>query len=354
MKKLILIFSLILMFSTANAQWNPLVQEPLIEETPINLAIDSFTNISFLIGNSGNQAMTNYTQYPLKFTVSFSKVKPGNIITPAASVSGPGMAWFKVQYSTSLNTYLFTQIAPIPNAENGGLAKIIINVKVTIPSPSTNKTNGFQVNLQPPAYTNGPNNIVDDAAGIFTYTSFTSSLPVELVRFDGTVNQCKADLMWETASEMNNDYFSVQKSSNAIDWNEIAQVKGNGNSTTPQTYNYTDVQSNTGIIYYRLVQYDFDGRNDLSNVISVNGQGCDGFEFKLYPNPTYEFVNIELNQFKEKYQYTIYSSKGDMVRTSNLLNATQRIYVGDLASGAYLMNLVSDTKQISQPFIIQK
>lgn len=354
MKKLIIIISLIHLLTTVQAQ-NPYLADPVIEETPINLGIDSFTNMSFVIGNSTLEAMNNFATDPLTLTISLIKVQPSNLLNPASTVTGA--SWFSVQYFAQYNMYYLTQTAPIPAAFSvgGSSQKITFNVKVTQASPASNKTNGFAVNIQPPGYANGPNTTVDDNLVITTFTTNEPILlPVELVSFYGSLNNCNTDLVWETASELNNDYFSVQKSINGIEWDEIAQVKGSGNSSTPQTYNYTDVQSNTGIIYYRLVQYDFDGRNDLSNVISVNGQGCDGFEFKLYPNPTYEFVNIELNQFKEKYQYTIYSSKGDMVRTSNLLNATQRIYVGDLASGAYLMNLVSDTKQISQPFIIQK
>ncbi|HUH75184.1 MAG TPA: T9SS type A sorting domain-containing protein [Chitinophagales bacterium] len=352
MKKLIILISLIHIFTTANAQWNPFVTEPIIYETPINLAIDSFTNISFIIGNSANEPMNDLSD-PLRFTVSFIKVQPGNMANPAASVSGAD--WFSVQYLTKYNMYYFTQIAPIPHALDGGAQRITINVKVTIPSPSTNKTNGFAVNIQPPGYANGSNNVIDDDNGLFTYTIYDPSvLPVELVRFEGSLNQCNTELLWETASELNNDYFSVQKSTNGTDWDEIAQVKGNGNSTSPKSYRYTDEDLNASLAYYRLVQTDYDGKNEMSKVITVDGQGCSRTGFKLYPNPTHDFINIELDNIKESYKYVIYSALGDIVKASDFSNSVHKIAVGDLPSGSYLINLVSDTKQISKIFIVQK
>ncbi len=121
-------------------------------------------------------------------------------------------------------------------------------------------------------------------------------LPVTLVQFTGTLVEDKVYLNWETASELNNDYFVVERSRDALNWESIGTVKGNGTTSTPHYYSLIDYKPNSGINYYRLKQVDFDGTYAHSKIIQVDLVTTDitpGF-LQVYPNPTDGVVNATI------------------------------------------------------------
>lgn len=95
------------------------------------------------------------------------------------------------------------------------------------------------------------------------------TLPVTLVRFASEQSDNGIDIFWETASEINNDYFVLERSLNAIDFERIAVISGAGNSNSNKIYSYFDHNHYDAHVYYRLKQVDFDGQFSYSNVISV-------------------------------------------------------------------------------------
>lgn len=94
-------------------------------------------------------------------------------------------------------------------------------------------------------------------------------LPIELLSFTGQLKDGKGILKWSTASETNNDYFTLERSMNGIDFEKIGEVQGAGNSTTILDYSFTDENPFSGINYYRLRQTDFDGAFDYSEIIAL-------------------------------------------------------------------------------------
>ncbi|MEY4595502.1 MAG: putative adhesin, partial [Bacteroidota bacterium] len=84
-------------------------------------------------------------------------------------------------------------------------------------------------------------------------------LPIELIRFDGFNDGERNVLQWSTATETNNDYFTLKRSADGIQFEPIAQMQGAGNSTTIRNYEYVDNSPLAGINYYMLMQTDFDG-----------------------------------------------------------------------------------------------
>jgi hypothetical protein len=124
-------------------------------------------------------------------------------------------------------------------------------------------------------------------------TTFTP-LPIELLTFTGTALQEKVRLNWTTATETNNDYFTIEKSSDAINFIPVGKVKGAGNSTTINNYSQFDLQPYNGINYYRLKQTDFNGKYSYSNVIAVTME-MEFSEF-IYPNPATSKLNIMLTK----------------------------------------------------------
>lgn len=94
-------------------------------------------------------------------------------------------------------------------------------------------------------------------------------LPVALISFDANCSEENTLLTWTTASETNNDYFTVEKSSNGIDFKEIGRITGNGNSNSIIDYYWTDSSPKVGAVYYRLKQTDFDGKFEYHNTITT-------------------------------------------------------------------------------------
>ena len=95
-------------------------------------------------------------------------------------------------------------------------------------------------------------------------------LPIELISFDVVKNVKYNTLKWTTASETNNDYFTVERSKNAILFNEVCKIKGAGSSDIVMNYTIDDNNPYDGITYYRLKQTDYNGIEKYFNIISIN------------------------------------------------------------------------------------
>lgn len=97
-------------------------------------------------------------------------------------------------------------------------------------------------------------------------------LPIELLSFTATANQAlnQVDLNWVTASEINNEYFTVERSKDAQLFNPVLVRSGAGNSNSIITYNDVDIQPYTGLSYYRLKQTDYNGAHTYSQIVPVN------------------------------------------------------------------------------------
>lgn len=123
-----------------------------------------------------------------------------------------------------------------------------------------------------------------------------SVLPVELVSFAGELDGKEIRLKWTTASELNNDFFDVQHSTDGEVFKSIGQVSGNG--TTSQAAEYVLIHKNPqpGINFYRLRQVDFDGDEEVHYIIQVtNDFFYAGIEATMFPNPARpENMNIRV------------------------------------------------------------
>jgi hypothetical protein len=118
-----------------------------------------------------------------------------------------------------------------------------------------------------------------------TVTVTDIPLPVELLTFMATDQLKSVKLDWTTASETDNDYFSVERSLDGEFWSEIGQVKGSGTTTSVTAYTFTDHHPVVGYQYYRLMQVDFDGEFEYSKVVLVLRSGDSSFALEVYPVP---------------------------------------------------------------------
>ena len=112
--------------------------------------------------------------------------------------------------------------------------------------------------------------------------SVAAALDVKWLSFTGINNGNSNLLEWSTATEINNDHFDIERSSNGISFEKIGIVKGSGNSSTPLHYQAADNHPLGGNNYYRLRQIDIDGKYTYSVVIIV-ANGVAKNVVKLYP-----------------------------------------------------------------------
>ncbi len=119
-------------------------------------------------------------------------------------------------------------------------------------------------------------------------------LPVSLIFFQVKTDKDFVWMNWATESELNFDYFSVERSLDAISFQEIGRVQGHGTTRERHDYEFTDVMPVVGKLYYRLKTVDFDGYTEYFNIAAV--EFAQQKSFKIYPNPVVDNkINFVLN-----------------------------------------------------------
>lgn len=160
--------------------------------------------------------------------------------------------------------------------------------------------------------------VTDPGSGILP-----SILPIELIEFLVSVqDNTKIKLNWATAAEINNDFFTIERSRNGATWEVIATVKGAGNSSERIDYSAYDENPIAGTAYYRLKQTDYDGKYEYFRMVAVNHEKTEegGCVFKIYPNPCMGRCNINLEdcdlEESPDIQLTLFDASGQLVHSS--------------------------------------
>ena len=164
--------------------------------------------------------------------------------------------------------------------------------------------------------------------GSFGSTDDETLLPIELLSFTATCDGKSSLVEWTTATERNNDYFVLERSDDAINFNEVARVAGAGNSIEPLDYAYTDYGISGGDNYYRLVQVDYDGTRTVSDIIVVNciEPEVDEPDVQAYPNPFNDELTVVLDNFGNRpATVEVYDMLGKLIYT-NKIAAPQNSY----------------------------
>jgi hypothetical protein len=193
--------------------------------------------------------------------------------------------------------------------------------------------------------------------------SFTSGggLPVQLTSFDAKlVNKNGVLCTWQTASELNNDRFEIERSLQPTansQWQTVGKVKGNGTTSSVSSYQFTDALSTNNYqpstIYYRLRQVDFDGKSSLSDVRVLKLNEVND-EINIYPNPTNDVLTISIATQSSSTSIQLFDITGRNVKSINTQNNTNQIDVGDLCNGIYFINICNPEMNVSRKIIINK
>ena len=128
----------------------------------------------------------------------------------------------------------------------------------------------------------------------FTQGSGGGALPIDLVSFTGKCENTFTELEFVVASQINNDYYTIERSVDGNDWSEIGLIEGEGNTSTQMTYKWIDVNPMNGENYYRLTQTDYDGTSETFAPIAVRCETSPVDGYSVYPNPANEILNIDV------------------------------------------------------------
>jgi hypothetical protein len=166
----------------------------------------------------------------------------------------------------------------------------------------------------------------------------TNELPVELIDFDVSCGNNNRIVSWTTASEINNDYFIVERSTNGIIYENIGKKAGSGNSNIINEYIFVDDSNISGDMYYRITQIDFDGTSKTYNAQIIN---CDesGENITIRPNPFNEVLEI-VAHIDDICKIEIYNTLSKLIYSEvSHIRGAKKLQLGDLQNGVYMLRI---------------
>ena len=181
-------------------------------------------------------------------------------------------------------------------------------------------------------------------------------LPVELMNLQAVLLDNKTtQLTWQTASEVNNEGFDIERSKDGQHWEIIGFVDGHGTTQVTQRYTIIDEKPMKGLNYYRLRQVDFDGKSVYSFIVSIDRKTSKQADIKIYPNPVKEgdvtiIVPFDVN---ENSRLHVYSVTGQLVRIESISATNTAMDINGLVSGVYLLEVTHGSDIWRERLIIQ-
>ena len=204
---------------------------------------------------------------------------------------------------------------------------------------------------------------ITDALGCafsFANEDVCTSLPVELISFSGRMTENANLLEWTTASEINNDFFTLsRKTAGENAFSAIAKIKAAGNSSISETYNFADAFLESGLVQYELSQTDFDGTTKKAGTISLVRSARVLQILEVSPVPTHDFVVIKyiLPESRSESRLSLFDMHGRKVYKKSLANNEQSqqqevINLVHLSSGVYTLSLENGTQRVIEKVVI--
>lgn len=213
---------------------------------------------------------------------SYTQTFFGDIITSPVVITGAGIDSNQTAYKLefySVDPISATNASSYANGYVAGQIAFIANtLNVSFDSARTlSRAKGSE---------NGVLDFYNGFGKVIPQNIITNPLPVELISFTGKIIGKKILLNWQTATEINNYGFEIERSSGNEIWEKIGFVNGNGNSNSPKDYSFMDNQPLEGVdIKYRLKQIDNDGQFEYSDIITLNFSITTFELYQNYPNP---------------------------------------------------------------------
>lgn len=229
---------------------------------------------------------------------------------------------------TILNNEALTSLTGLENIKNTTFTNLVIQNNASLSFCELENICKYLQN-------SGPTTISGNASGCNTEAEVISAclslLPVELTHFSGKESEGEVVLSWQTASEVNNDYFQVEHSTDGRVFKPLGIINGHGTTSEKNDYSFVHQQPGAGINYYRLKQVDFDGGYAYSDVIAL-AVAADGIVIR--PNPTSSQVEIIGENLTGSF-VKVMDSMGRMIYSLELTDSNT-INLSDHPRGIYI------------------
>lgn len=231
-----------------------------------------------------------------------------------------------------------------PKGVQQGAANATLNDSYTLTGPGTIRVSGR----------------ANRADEIITYTTTSSgaacvncmsTLPVELTAFTVSLENNAVACEWWTETELNNDFFTIERSIDGIHFQPILYLKGAGNSSNPLRYKIYDSDPYLNIVsYYRLYQTDYDGSTRFHDVRSVKPDSKIN-ELVIYPNPSKGTIHIT-GDYKTLLDSKLYDLSGREITPNDHSAKEDGITVSGLSVGVYTLVYFNNNQQVSERIVV--
>lgn len=198
---------------------------------------------------------------------------------------------------------------------------------------------------------------IDDYNGVWTLMDDSNPLPIELISFSAACNSDKTEIKWTTASETNNNFFTLERSSDANSFEVLKTIPGSSNSNYIINYTTTDDKPFSGTTYYRLKQTDFDGSSKYSTIVSVSCGNTDDLTITFVSTDAQGNINLNINTINGGiYTINIVDATGKTLldKQTNLGKGINTVSVDTkVASGIYFVSIGNEFNTVSNKFFVR-
>jgi len=309
--------------------------------------------LNLTAGNIGNVTVSTYGTGTDNLPLPVTPQQVTNIETAGSNDNSPNTVdrFWQIDKDGSSGTATITFTAR--SAESGAIANL-----------QAQRWNSSTQAWDPPLPGQTGNATSVTVTGVTSFSPWTlagndAPLPVELISFTAKLNGDQVDLGWITASERNNDYFTVEKTADGQQFVEVLTQDGAGNSNELLQYAGVDPDPYGGISYYRLKQTDFDGTFKYSDLVPVQVQGDETFSMNIYPNPAPgEFYVSVFSGNNEDLTVTI-TDVGGKVHYSGMMSKQKGNFTTPLnsdhrlAAGLYTVTVSAGEKMVHGRLVIR-
>jgi len=184
------------------------------------------------------------------------------------------------------------------------------------------------------------------------------SLPVVLADFDAIQDGDQVNILWNILSQVNNDYFTIERSKDCYNWETVGQCSGNGTTNQETGFVMVDRNPYTGTSYYRLIQTDFNEASETFAPVSVYVKDKLTIGLNIRPNPAIDYIELEMDYTMDpniSHNVQIYDMEGHRVYKKHFIGGIHdfKINIQKFPSGAYLLKTQSNDINGEGKFIKQ-
>jgi hypothetical protein len=316
-KKYISLAAGLLISWSTYAQQDPTISAVTI--TPATVSANQPITISMNVGNEGSEAITGANELEkIGFTLSLSS----SISNVSIDAQSTALLYFDITYDQANNVVEGIQKNNTPIAGNTSY-EVIVN------ATSTSNFVHALGNVIPNVMA-----VINEQLTFNDAKAHETSLPVQLVSFTAQRENATVALQWQTTEEVNSDHFEILHSINGQNWNTLATVNAQRNSSTLQTYTYVDQYPESGVNYYRLKMVDLDGSYVMSSLQSTVFDEAIGIVFS--PNPVANLLTIKGISTEKVARVEIHTIAGQRVAQASSLAP---LNVQQLPAGLYIVTI---------------